>query len=228
MQTEGDAILRDIREHPEDDLPRLAYADWLEETDKDLALAEFIRLQMQVAALERDGKAAPPAIRDRERELLVGPKPALYEHAVCWFHSGSGTDTWRILFAPEFRRGFPWLITCRLGDLMSNARELFSRYPIEDVRLTDRRPVPVGDGWAACWTVVEDFRSVRLPNALPRWLFKRLAAEKVTERIFSWRQQRFTHARYASDAAAILDLSRALVAHGRSLAFSEGQPHVPG
>jgi uncharacterized protein (TIGR02996 family) len=69
--TEGDMLLRDVVEHPEDDVPRLIYADWLEEhgTKADAARAEFIRVQCALARLDEDH----PRHRDlkqRESELL--------------------------------------------------------------------------------------------------------------------------------------------------------------
>jgi uncharacterized protein (TIGR02996 family) len=42
--TTGDALLEDIRRHPDDDGPRLVYADWIEENGEP-DRAEFIRLQ---------------------------------------------------------------------------------------------------------------------------------------------------------------------------------------
>ncbi len=49
--TDGDAILRAILDDPADDLPRLAYADWLEENGQ-MERAEFIRLQLELAPHE--------------------------------------------------------------------------------------------------------------------------------------------------------------------------------
>jgi uncharacterized protein (TIGR02996 family) len=54
------AFLRDIKEHPEDDTPRLILADWLEEhgDEADVARAEFIRLQCRAARLPADAPEA--------------------------------------------------------------------------------------------------------------------------------------------------------------------------
>lgn len=48
------AILRAVLASPGDDLPRLAYADWLEETGTDDDRAELIRVQIEAARIERD------------------------------------------------------------------------------------------------------------------------------------------------------------------------------
>jgi uncharacterized protein (TIGR02996 family) len=54
--TSDEAFLRDICEHPEDDAPRLVYADWLEEHGNP-ERAEFIRVQCRLAALPEDDPA---------------------------------------------------------------------------------------------------------------------------------------------------------------------------
>ena len=48
------AFLQDILEHPDDDAPRLIYADWLEEHGKeaDRLRAEFIRVQVELDRLD--------------------------------------------------------------------------------------------------------------------------------------------------------------------------------
>jgi uncharacterized protein (TIGR02996 family) len=46
MTSDGDALFRAILENPADDLPRLVYADWLEEHGQP-ERAEFIRLQCE-------------------------------------------------------------------------------------------------------------------------------------------------------------------------------------
>ena len=50
--TDGEALLKAIIDDPHDDLPRLAYADWLEEHGGEVerARAEFIRVQHKIAA----------------------------------------------------------------------------------------------------------------------------------------------------------------------------------
>ncbi len=50
-----DALIRAIIDHPEDDLPRLVFADWLEEHGAALR-AEFIRAQIELTQLQFDEK----------------------------------------------------------------------------------------------------------------------------------------------------------------------------
>src|SRR5688572_4626752 len=70
--THHDAFLQDIIAHPEDDAPRLIYADWLDEHGLP-ARAEFIRLQCRSAALSpTDPEFAE--LKRRERALLAKHK----------------------------------------------------------------------------------------------------------------------------------------------------------
>jgi uncharacterized protein (TIGR02996 family) len=63
-----DAFLQDIRENPDDDAPRLVFADWLEDNG-DPQRADFIRVQCALASMLDDG---PRRIElgAREEELL--------------------------------------------------------------------------------------------------------------------------------------------------------------
>ncbi len=45
--SDGDALLAAILAHPDEDTPRLVYADWLDEHN-DPDRAEFIRVQVQL------------------------------------------------------------------------------------------------------------------------------------------------------------------------------------
>jgi uncharacterized protein (TIGR02996 family) len=58
------ALLAAIRAAPDDDAPRLVYADWLDEHGQP-ERAEFIRVQCELARRES------PALREREAELLA-------------------------------------------------------------------------------------------------------------------------------------------------------------
>ena len=62
---EREAFLQAVCDHPDDDTPRLVYADWLEEHGQP-ERAELVRVQV---AIERDGPGAP--LLARERDLLA-------------------------------------------------------------------------------------------------------------------------------------------------------------
>src|SRR5205085_3618750 len=65
--SDRDAFLRAIWDRPHDDLPRLIYADWLDEHGQP-ERAEFIRLQCALDRLPEDDRRRPD-LRERERQL---------------------------------------------------------------------------------------------------------------------------------------------------------------
>jgi uncharacterized protein (TIGR02996 family) len=91
--TEGDALLRAILDSPEDDAPRLVYADWLEEHGEP-ARAEFIRLQIELARR--------PAEEDRRLELAERAEELENQHRTAWLQ---GTPAG--VAVGGFERGFP-------------------------------------------------------------------------------------------------------------------------
>ena len=92
-----DAFLHAIHASPADDLPRLVYADWLEE-NRDASRAEFIRVQCELATIDAiDPQRA--ALEDREHALLN-------EHEDRWLGESRPEMTeW------EFARGFVQSLT---------------------------------------------------------------------------------------------------------------------
>src|SRR5436309_2903540 len=86
-------FLADIREHPDDDAPRLIYADWLDEHG-DEARAEFIRAQIEME------KLAPDDIR--RRDLVLRQHALESEHKARWAGELKG-----LVESCWFRRGMP-------------------------------------------------------------------------------------------------------------------------
>jgi uncharacterized protein (TIGR02996 family) len=122
------ALLEVIREAPEDDLPRLVYADWLEENSTGAAQrarAEFIRVQCRLAHLEpRD--PAYPELHCRQLALLA-------EHERDWL--GEWADR---LVRWEFDRGLLSAITVEPVPF-AQAGPLFAEHPVERVAFVNRR-----------------------------------------------------------------------------------------
>ncbi len=92
-----EAFLRTIAENPDDDGPRLVYADWLEERGD--PLGEFIRVQCELARAERGGELhRVQNLHKREDELLTA-------HRAEWLGPLAGFTNDESL-APYFHRGF--------------------------------------------------------------------------------------------------------------------------
>lgn len=64
--TDGDALLAAVIASPDEDTPRLVYADWLEENGR-AAWAEFIRVQVALARAEADEEPVPGDVPEEAR-----------------------------------------------------------------------------------------------------------------------------------------------------------------
>jgi uncharacterized protein (TIGR02996 family) len=129
--TERDALLRAVCENPEDDTPRLVFADWLQENgnESDRARAEFIRLQVASERLPMNSRARQPYFV-RERELLD-------LHEGQWLAELSDA-----FFGQRFVRGF--VESAQIGQIRPVTRQaievLFDTSPLVELaiyRLTD-------------------------------------------------------------------------------------------
>jgi uncharacterized protein (TIGR02996 family) len=119
---EDRAFLEAIRESPEDDTPRLVYADWLDDHD-DPARAAFIRVQCELAGLPDTGRRAELEAREREllaanRRAWLGPLDRELQYSHC-----------------AFRRGFPEDLTVRPKTVVKLAEEFDARVPAGRVTL---------------------------------------------------------------------------------------------
>lgn len=104
-------LLRAIRANPDDDTPRLIYADWLQENGED-ARAEFIRLQIHEPRNRRVSELFHANWRAWMPEPMVG----------CAF----------------FKRGFIEDVRCKCGEYLVWAEDLFRLGCVKTVNLTDR------------------------------------------------------------------------------------------
>jgi uncharacterized protein (TIGR02996 family) len=92
------ALLAAIHDDPCDDTSRLAYADWLEE-HADSARAEFIRVQVELAAAGETGARHVEQLRAREAKLLA-------KHKRKWLAPLYKAIPKKAHLSPAFRRGF--------------------------------------------------------------------------------------------------------------------------
>jgi uncharacterized protein (TIGR02996 family) len=93
--TTGELLLRAVFDRPEDDAPRLAYADWLDDSGGEPERAALIRVQCELARLPADDPRADE-LRRREVKLLRGRK-------LKW---RAGLPRWRGVVWGDFSRGF--------------------------------------------------------------------------------------------------------------------------
>ena len=114
------AFIDRIREDHADDLPRLIYADWLDERG-DQPRADFIRVQCALAKLPRDDPAA--------EQLRVVETALTDAHAAAW-----GRDIDPLVEGFSFRRGLIEAVTVTPGQFAKLNDGVFARYPIRRLR----------------------------------------------------------------------------------------------
>lgn len=127
--THADAFLQDILAHPEDDAPRLIFADWLEEQGDaaSVARAEFIRVQCALAGGQMHDQRRAELVR-REQQLLnewgkewVRPIRRLVR-----------VDSWK------FHRGFIDDVGMWADTFLERGGKLFRHAPIRHLSLRQR------------------------------------------------------------------------------------------
>jgi uncharacterized protein (TIGR02996 family) len=134
------AFLQAIVENPDDDTPRLVYADWLEEHGQ-AERAEFIRVQCQMfhlpgspSLMSRSPTLGDVCLTDpRVHFLLRREGELIYAFRRKWVEELPRLDglTWS-----AFERGFLVSIEARSWRAFAvNAPDLFAAAPIQDVRL---------------------------------------------------------------------------------------------
>ncbi len=127
--TEDEAFLQDIVAHPDDDTPRLIYADWLDEHDRPKR-AELIRVQCRLARMSEDDPDHLP--------LTLREQALLQERGETWQE-----EFFRAVWGPDlpddtecqFRRGFVEGLDLNAQDFLDKAETLFRISPLFKVRL---------------------------------------------------------------------------------------------
>ena len=117
MHPEADALLDAIFDHPDDDTPRLIYADWLQEHSEE-PLAEFIRARCAIALLGNH-QPRPLQLREREKkawEAIKSRWPGFIQFTGArkeWFYRGlfrrrlALNEETFFLHYPEWQQWFP-------------------------------------------------------------------------------------------------------------------------
>jgi uncharacterized protein (TIGR02996 family) len=116
--SQADAFLDAIRDAPDDDAPRLIFADWLDDHG-DGDRAAFLRAQVRLARLAPEGPDRLDLEDEADDLLRRHPEWAerLPEVARAW----------------ELRRGFLESVTLTGGTFLSYASTLFAAFPLRDV-----------------------------------------------------------------------------------------------
>ncbi len=140
MSTDA-ALLRTIRDTPEDNTARLVYADFIEE-EGDPARGEFIRVQIALACTP-EGEPGRAALEDREHELLA-------EHEREWLGVPPNSDG---LLGWRFERGFVEEVSATTSFMLNEGAAVCAAHPIrrwrvqctqqdmaEDLREAGQRP----------------------------------------------------------------------------------------
>ncbi len=168
--THDEAFLQAILEAPDDDAPRLIYADHMDENGQP-ERAEFVRLQVALARprqpddmchhnLTMPQYCPRCRLRRRERELLgrwqgrwtidmLDGIPTLHRSPLIQLAALDATAVGRwpgddCMF--RFRRGFVEFIQCTAADFLAHADALTAAAPIREARLTTW-PQTVGRGF---------------------------------------------------------------------------------
>ncbi len=119
---QGDGFLARIRELPDDDGPRLIFADWLDEQGD--PRGEFIRVQIALARLPD---------HDRRRVKLLGrERDLLGRYADLWAEPFRGLAT-----GPVFRRGFVEEVKVTARQFLAHPDAVFAAGPVSHLHLLD-------------------------------------------------------------------------------------------
>jgi uncharacterized protein (TIGR02996 family) len=125
--SDADALRRAISAHPDDDLPRLALADLLDESG-DPARAEFIRAQVALAQLP-EHHPDRPALEDREHDILAANEAEWLGD----YDFGDGPTP--ELFEWEWERGFLNEVAATPLYLLDHGLDLFAAHPVRRWRV---------------------------------------------------------------------------------------------
>lgn len=129
-------LLRAILDTPEEDAPRLVYADYLEERGADPArrsLGELIHIECELA---RASSTDARSLDDERRQVLLARRAELDKlHAKAWLSELWALKLPRTRF--ELRRGFVEVMTSPISIATMHAEEILARAPlVRDLRLS--------------------------------------------------------------------------------------------
>ncbi len=125
MLTDAEPFLQRIRAFPDDDVPRLIFADWLEEQGgAGVARATFIRVQVALAGLPEEDARRP--------KLVLAEQKLLETHRDEW-----EAPFRRLATGPVFRRGFVDEVNVTARQFLQHTHELFAAGPVRHLHLIE-------------------------------------------------------------------------------------------
>ncbi|MDB5335493.1 MAG: gala protein 1 [Planctomycetaceae bacterium] len=147
-----------IASDPDNDAPRLEYADWLVRNKN--PLGEFIRIQLELAKT-----AVVPGVDDeatdklKQREALL-----LKKHGAAWLKES--LPEWARQVNSGFHRGFPG-VWCNAADWVKHGDSLVARFPVHrlNVRATSKSAVDLSESEALLKVRLLDLSNSPLDDA---------------------------------------------------------------
>src|SRR5262245_37162751 len=129
-----EGFLQAILKAPDDDAPRLIYADWLEERGD--PRGEFIRIQCELARMSEGGQYRA-ALVEREKKLLaeneeewLGPLRRLGLERRGSNHEFAEFTDASTLSCVDYRRGFVECVCLEVEAFLQRAESLFQAAPL--------------------------------------------------------------------------------------------------
>ncbi len=227
--TDGEILHRGILERPADDTVRLVYADWLEENGQgeraELALRQFAGEDVWSVVFGLCFGGAKPFAQLMPSEhyhsvSVSGGAPARLNY-------DSKVDSHRVTLVLE--RGFVSRIELPCAVFLTHAAELFGRFPLETVVLTDRE----ASEWTSSgelhgmyfWYDRGDMAHERHAHHIPREMCPMREGLRSTP---PQTQTRLTAVFFPTADEANAALSRACVLYARRLAGLAPLPEPAG
>jgi uncharacterized protein (TIGR02996 family) len=135
-------FLQAILDNPDDDTPRLVFADWLEEHG-DPVRAEFIRVQCAFAKMKDVAWDDPEkrTLRRRADDLLM-------KHRNGWLLDLPRAAQWDC--RPRFERGFVEELSCTVSQVLKVVAGVFRVAPIRGLDLANHGAWELWDRFARC------------------------------------------------------------------------------
>jgi uncharacterized protein (TIGR02996 family) len=149
------ALLAAIRAHPDEDTPRLAYADWLDEQGgaSNSARAEYIRLQIELARIDDDNRS--PEVDARRKELYARHRSTEKKHEKyrkAWEAELTGATGPLRGCCVHWLRGFPHKALFAPAErLIAEGDALFRLAPITHLDVKDITPENLDPLLACPW-----------------------------------------------------------------------------